>query len=65
MKKKIIKKPVINIEYASVAWTIEDIKEKRPKWSKKKCNEFLMDNEKYISEGMIERGDAIIEDLLD
>jgi hypothetical protein len=47
-------------EFASVAWRIEDIKERMPEWSDEKCQKFLDDNEDAIQREMIEAaGDFI------
>jgi len=50
--------------HAEVSWCAEDIKELRPDWSDKQCNEFLMDNEDEIQCRMIEEGWEAIKDLL-
>lgn len=51
--------------YAHVMWHPTDIKELRPKWSLKKCEEWLAEHEGHISESSTERGWEVIESLLD
>ena len=50
--------------YAEVKWTPEDIKTLRPRWSLKRCEQFLQENEKRISERLTELGWEVIGDLL-
>ena len=54
-----------NKTFASVTWAAADIKALRPKWSSKKCETFLEDNERRIQDRMIEAGWAAIETLLE
>lgn len=50
--------------YAVVSWSIEDVQEKRPKWSKQRCADWLAENAKHIQEAMISAGWDAIEALL-
>jgi hypothetical protein len=45
---------------AVVSWCAEDIKERCPKWSVKRCQEFLDEYEDTIQLAMIEAGDEAI-----
>jgi len=49
---------------AAVTWHAEDIKTLKPNWSLKKCNEWLEDNERHISDRLIELGWEVIDALL-
>jgi hypothetical protein len=57
-------KPAAPAEFASVAWRIEDIKERMPEWSDKKCQKFLEKNADAIQCAMIDAGGEEIADLL-
>ena len=50
--------------YAEVKWTPEDIAQLRPRWGLKRCEQFLQEHERRISERMIELGWEVIGDLL-
>lgn len=50
--------------FAEVAWTKYDVKTLRPKWSLKKCEEFLEENERRIQDAMVEHGWEVIDFLL-
>lgn len=58
MKNKETKK------FAECVWTKYDVKTLRPKWSLKKCEEFLEENEKVIQEATIGYGWEVIEEIL-
>ena len=45
---------------AVVSWCAEDIKQWCPRWSVKRCQEFLDDNEDTIQLAMIEAGGEAI-----
>lgn len=60
MKKEKKKKK----SFAIVAWTVEDIKTLRPKWTEERCEAFLVANERHIQDGLIELGWEVIEILL-
>jgi len=47
--------------HAEVSWCAEDIQERRPGWSAKRCNEFLVENEEEIQCEMIGRGWEVID----
>lgn len=51
-------------DFATVAWRVEDIKERMPDWSDKKCRKFLTDNADSIQCAMIDAGGEEIADLL-
>jgi hypothetical protein len=51
-------------QHAEVAWCTEDIQDRRPDWSAKRCFAFLMDNEDEIQCRMIDEGWEAIKDLL-
>ena len=51
--------------YAHVRWHPEDVQEKRPKWSLKKCENWLSEHEVHICDRTVERGWEVIEYLLD
>ena len=53
-----------NTKYAQVAWTAEDVKTLRPKWSLSKCEEWLQGNEGHVQDRSIELGWEVIEALL-
>jgi hypothetical protein len=50
--------------YAEICWRAEDIKDVRPNWTTKQCNEFLDENEDHIQLAMIEAGGAAIRECL-
>ena len=54
----------MNIKYAQVFWTPEDVQDLRPEWSLEQCEEFLAKIEEQISDRMIQTGWSIIEDEL-
>ena len=49
---------------AAVTWHAEDVKTLRPNWSLDKCNEWLEDNERYMSDRLIELGWEVMDALL-
>jgi len=51
-------------EYAKVSWCWEDIKTLRPDWSRQRCEIFLQENSRYITEAMISTGWEALESLL-
>ena len=51
-------------EYAKVVWRAEDVKAINGAWSLEKCEEWLQDNERYISDRLIELGWEVIDVLL-
>ena len=51
-------------KFAECVWTVNDIKTLRPKWSNKKCEQFLIENEKAIQDEIIQHGWRVIESLL-
>jgi hypothetical protein len=48
-------------EHAKVTWAIEDIKNRKPKWSDDECREFLCDIEGKIQDAMCEAGWSVID----
>lgn len=51
--------------YAETAWTAEDVKSLRPKWSLKKCEAALSDIEGELTDRMTELGFETMDVLLD
>lgn len=51
-------------KFAKCVWTADDIQVLRPRWSLKKCEEFLEENSKYIQEATVQAGWGAIENLL-
>ena len=49
---------------AAVTWHAEDVQTLKPDWSLEKCNEWLEDNERHISDRLIELGWEVIDALL-
>lgn len=56
-------KKVIDV-FAVVAWTANDVKTLRPRWSIKRCEEWLGQNERRIRDRLIELGWDVIDTLL-
>jgi hypothetical protein len=50
--------------YAKVAWRAEDVKQLRPRWSPRKCEEWLSNNANRIQSRTIELGWEVMRDLL-
>ena len=50
--------------YAIVRWMVDDIKTRRPNWSKDKCLQWLEENEDVIQEVGIVAGNEFIDDNL-
>ena len=51
-------------EYAKVVWRAEDVKSINGAWSLEKCEEWLQDNERHISDRLIELGWEVMGTLL-
>lgn len=51
--------------YAMVRWHPDDVKELRPKWSMKKCEKWLAENERHITDRLVELGWEVMESLID
>ena len=51
-------------EYAKVVWRAEDVKSINGAWSLEKCEEWLQDNERHISDRLIELGWDVMDTLL-
>lgn len=51
--------------WATVEWSIDDITNLRPEWTREKAEEFLDINEKIIQDKIEEMGRDFIETLLD
>jgi len=51
-------------EYAKVVWRAEDVKSINGAWSLEKCEEWLQDNERHISDRLIELGWDVVDTLL-
>ena len=50
--------------FAAVKWSVDDVQSLRPSWSKERCRVWLMENEDYISERLIDLGWEVLEALL-
>lgn len=50
--------------YAKVVWRAEDVQSIKGDWSLEKCEEWLEDNERHISDRLIELGWEVIDTLL-
>ena len=50
--------------YAEVKWRAEDIQSINNTWSLEKCEEWLQDNERHISDRLIELGWEVIDVLV-
>ena len=48
-------------EYAKVVWRAEDVKSINSAWSLEKCEEWLADNERHISDRLIELGWEVLD----
>lgn len=48
-------------KYGEVSWCWKDIRNIRPKWSKKKCEEFLERHDPKLSQSQVEQGWHYIE----
>ena len=53
-----------NTQYAVIAWTAEDVKAIRKKWSLKRCEEELAKIEGRASERIIELGWEVLDVIL-
>ena len=51
-------------EYAKVVWRAEDVKSINGAWSLEKCEEWLQDNERHVSDRLIELGWDVMDTLL-
>jgi hypothetical protein len=51
-------------EYAKVVWRAEDVQSINGAWSLEKCEEWLQDNERHISDRLIELGWEVMDTLL-
>ena len=52
-------------EYVRVVWTAYDVQTLRPNWCIEKCEAWLVENEKYIQDRLVEVGWEVLQDLLD
>lgn len=50
--------------YAKVVWRAEDVQTINKNWSLEKCEEWLEDNERHISDRLIELGWEVMDTLL-
>jgi hypothetical protein len=50
--------------HAKIGWKTVDVKELRPQWSLRKCEQWLIANAKYLQDGTISTGWSIMESLL-
>ena len=51
-------------EYAKVVWRAEDVKAIKGAWSLEKCEEWLQDNDRHISDRLIELGWEVLDVLV-
>ena len=51
-------------ENAKVVWRAEDVKAIKSAWSLEKCEEWLQDNDRHISDRLIELGWEVMDTLL-
>ena len=51
-------------EYAKVVWRAEDVKAINGAWTLERCEEWLQDNERHISDRLIELGWDVMDTLL-
>ena len=51
-------------EYAKVVWRAEDVKAIKGAWPLEKCEEWLQDNDRHISDRLIELGWEVMDTLL-
>ena len=52
------------IRYAKVLWSVDDVISLRPEMTPEVAEKFLVENEKYIQDAMVQAGWAAIEALL-
>jgi hypothetical protein len=65
--KKRVKKMMSKLygeEYAKVVWRAEDVQALKKDWSLPRCEEWLEDNERHISDRLIELGWDVMDTLL-
>ena len=51
-------------EYAKVVWRAEDVKAIKGAWTLERCEEWLQDNDRHISDRLIELGWEVLDTLL-
>ena len=51
-------------EYAKVVWRAEDVQSIQKNWSLPKCEEWLQDNERHVSDRLIELGWEVLDVLV-
>ena len=51
-------------EYAKVVWRAEDVKAIKGAWTLERCEEWLQDNDRHISDRLIELGWEVMDTLL-
>jgi hypothetical protein len=65
--KKRVKKMMSKLygeEYAKVVWRAEDVQALKKDWSLPRCEEWLEDNERHISDRLIELGWEVLDVLV-
>ena len=50
--------------YGGVVWAAEYVKTLRPRWSLKRCEDFLVANDRHIQDRICELGWEVLEALL-
>ena len=53
------------LHYGETGWAPEDVRELRPEWTVEHAREWLAENDRRISDRLVELGWAVIEALLD
>lgn len=53
-----------NKKYASIHWTIEDVKEFRPNWTDAQCHAFLKLEEQFLRDFLIEQGNEYLQGMI-
>lgn len=51
-------------KFATVSWCAEDIQTLRPDWTTEQAEEWLLTNQRYIRDRLVELGWEVIETLL-
>lgn len=51
--------------FAGIVWRVEDVQAFRPEWSDEKCRKWLMQNERWFRDQLIEYGNEMLHNALD
>jgi hypothetical protein len=52
-------------QFAKVSWTVNDILDLRPEWTREQAHQWLVCNNRHLQDRMIESGWEIIKSLLE